>query len=149
MAVIAQSSYGRKYRLPRFLPRETSRPFATRSWRSRNAVRSATPVAEQNSPELLLSRPRPLATPLPVLIEQLIILRQKTLHFRAGDEWRPGTPCGRLPAYRRACGNLRLRSGADTQGSNERVRRSRQGTPVRFAVFGPGIPTFRHGEWST
>src|SRR5260221_14697540 len=52
----------------------------------------------------------------------------------------PGAPCGRLPAYRRACGNLRLWSGAATQGAHERVRRSRQGTPVRFAVFGPGIP---------
>src|SRR5260221_14708828 len=81
-------------------------------------------------------------------MRSVIILRQKTPPLRAGDEWRPGAPCGRLPAYRRACGNLRLWSGADTQGSNERVRRSRQGTPVRFAVFGPGIPTFRHGEWS-
>src|SRR5258707_5256794 len=69
-----------------------------------------------------------------------IILRQKTPPLRAGDEGRPGAPCGRLPAYRRAYGNLRLWSGADTQGAHERVRRSRQGTPVRFARFGPGIP---------
>src|SRR5258708_12696562 len=73
-------------------------------------------------------------------MRSFIILRQKTPPLRAGDEWRPGAPGGRLPAYRRACGNLRLWSGADTQGSNERVRRSRQGTPVQFAVFGPGIP---------
>ena len=70
----------------------------------------------------------------------VIILRQKTPPLRAGDEGRPGAPCGRLPAYRRACGTRRLWSGAAPQGSNERVRRSRQGTPVRFAVFGPGLP---------
>jgi len=59
-------------------------------------------------------------------IAVFIILRQKTPPLRAGDEWRPGTPCGRLLAYRRACGNLRLWSGADDQGSNERVSRSQR-----------------------
>src|SRR5260221_8500363 len=80
------------------------------------------------------------ARPRGRFLTPIIILRQKTPPVRAGDEGRPGAPCGRLPAYRRACGNLRLWSGAATQGAHERVRRSRQGTPVRFAVFGPGIP---------
>ena len=39
--------------------------------------------------------------------------------------------------YRRACGNLRLWSGADTHGPNERVRPP-QG--IWTAVLGPGIP---------
>jgi hypothetical protein len=46
--------------------------------------------------------------------------------FRAGDEWRSGSPCATLPAYRRACGNRRLWSGTDNQGSNERVSRSQR-----------------------
>src|SRR5260221_3373152 len=80
------------------------------------------------------------ARPRGRFLTPIIILRQKTPPLRAGDDWRPGAPCGRLPAYRRACGKLRLWSGAATHGAHERVRRSRQGTPVRFAVFGPGIP---------
>jgi hypothetical protein len=45
--------------------------------------------------------------------------------------------CSKLTTYRRADGNRRLWSGADTQGSNERVRPS---GPACAAVFGPGIP---------
>src|SRR5258706_12507788 len=56
----------------------------------------------------------------------IIFLRQKTPPFRAGDEWRSSSPCATLPAYRRACGNLRLWSGADNQGPNERVSRSQR-----------------------
>jgi hypothetical protein len=58
----------------------------------------------------------------------LILLRQKTPDFSPGDEWRSGSPCARLSAYRRACGNLRLWSGTDNQGSNARVSRSQRFT---------------------
>src|SRR5260221_9760251 len=57
---------------------------------------------------------------------RLIFLRQKTPPFRAGDDWRSSSPCATLPAYRRACGNRRLWSGADNQGPNERVSRSQR-----------------------
>src|SRR5260221_14224683 len=60
------------------------------------------------------------------LDDLLIFLRQKTPPFRAGDEWRSSSPWATLPAYRRACGNLRLWSGADNQGPNERVSRSQR-----------------------
>src|SRR5258708_34802223 len=55
-----------------------------------------------------------------------ILLRQKTPDFSPGDAWRSGSPCARLPLYRRACGNRRLWSGTDNQGSNARVSRSQR-----------------------
>jgi hypothetical protein len=63
---------------------------------------------------------------LPCTAGHLIFLRQKTPPFRAGDEGRSSSPCATLPAYRRACGNRRLWSGADNQGPNERVSRSQR-----------------------
>src|SRR5260221_11980181 len=58
----------------------------------------------------------------------VILLRQKTPDFSPGDEGRSGSPCARLPLYRRACGNRRLWSGTDNQGSTARVSRSQRFT---------------------
>jgi hypothetical protein len=45
-----------------------------------------------------------------------------------------------LTAYRRACGNRRLWSGADTQGSNERVRRSQRASSCLVRSVQPRNP---------
>ena len=75
--------------------------------------------------------------------DKLPVCARRPRPLRAGDEGRAGAPYGRRIPYCRADGNLRLWSGADTPGSNERVRRSPRpslGWPVWSAVFGPGIP---------
>ena len=76
-----------------------------------------------------LAQPRKPGRNIPAAVTPMphfIFLRQKTPPFRAGDEWRSRSPCAPRPAYRRACGNLRLWSGADHQGPTERVSRSQR-----------------------
>jgi hypothetical protein len=64
-----------------------------------------------------------LASSPPSLIHQLLRCRDPGAHVLGGG----GTPpsCARLPAYRRAGGNSRLRSGCDSQATNDVGRRDR------------------------
>jgi hypothetical protein len=56
----------------------------------------------------------------------IIALRPEDPCLQAGEEWPAPFLCAILPAYRRACGNLRLWSGLDNQESNEHVSRSQR-----------------------